>query len=121
MDNRIFKFIIVGIANTVFGYSIYALFIFFDFNIYFSLLISNILGIIFNYNTFKNLVFSNSGSKNKKNFILIYVMLYLINISLLSLIRLIVTNVYIGQLLLLAPLALLSFYFNSRFVFNKNV
>ena len=56
------KFFVVGFINTVFGYSIYSLFIFLGFNYFLAALISQIIGTLFNYKTIATYVFPNGGN-----------------------------------------------------------
>jgi len=120
--NSFIKFIFVGILNTLFGYAVYSIFIFF--NVHYSLasLMSTILGVAFNYKSIGVLVFSNknNGILLKLKFISIYLVTYLINLLSLSILSK-YFNLYASAAILVIPLALLSFFLNKTFVFNKNV
>ncbi len=81
----IVKFIGVGVLNTLFGYSIYAGFIFVGLPNVVSLLMATVAGVIFNYFSFGRMVFNaRGGGWVFIRFIVVYSIVYLINAVLLS-------------------------------------
>lgn len=114
----IVRFLLVGILNTLFSYSVFSLLVFFDIKADTSLLISYIFGIAFNFSTFSRLVFESSGYNKKEKFIIVYIFLYLLNVLLLNLMQLLITNLYFCQFILLLPMAATTYYLNSKFVFK---
>ena len=113
------KFFLVGFANTVFGYSIYSLFIFLGFNYFLAALISQIIGTLFNYKTIGTYVFPNVGNNKFFKFAVVYIATYLINITFLGLLISLGFNAYYSGAIILLPMALLTFYLNKYFVFNE--
>ena len=112
-------FIIIGGLNTLFGYTIFALFIFCKLHYTIAVLFSTILGIIFNFFTTGRVVF-----KNKKNhlffkFVLIYGILYLINISIITLLNKISNNLYLNGAISIATLSIISFFSSKYYVFKE--
>lgn len=113
------KFIIVGVLNTVVGYSLYAMFIYMGVVYPLAVLFSTILGVLFNYKSTGKLVFSHSGKSKFVSFVLVYVVIYILNVSGLWMLEQVgLYNKYISGAILLAPLALVSFVLNKKFVFN---
>ncbi len=84
-DKIFLKFIIVGLLNTIFGYTFFATLIFLEINTFLSLFISTIAGIVFNYLTLGQLVFKLNKSKLiYTKFIFVYFISYMINAYLLK-------------------------------------
>ena len=50
-SKRFMRFILIGIPNTAFGYSLYALLIFLGLRYDLAILIATILGVLFNFKT----------------------------------------------------------------------
>lgn len=119
--DKFIKFILVGILNTAFGYSLFALFIFLNMHYSLAVFLSTVLGILFNFKTIGKLVFDSHDNSLIFRFIVVYVLLYLINISCLWFFKISgFENMYINGFVLLIPLALLSFILNKKFVFKGN-
>jgi putative flippase GtrA len=84
-DKFFFKFILAGLLNTIFGYTFFAILIFLKINTFFSLFVSTLAGIVFNYLTFGHLVFKLNKSKLIfTKFIFAYFISYMINVYLLK-------------------------------------
>lgn len=118
IDEKFFKFLIVGFINTVFAYSIYSIFIFIGLKANLALLLQYIFGVIWNFKTTGVLVFKNSNNSLIFKFVLSYVLTFLINNFLLS-ILLKHFNGYLAQALLILPIAVLSFLIFKFWVFKK--
>ena len=71
------KFILVGILNTIFGYSIFAICNFLGFHYTLSTLITTILGVLFNFKTTGIIVFLNNDNKKLLRFIAVYCFNYI--------------------------------------------
>ncbi|MNO35597.1 GtrA-like protein [compost metagenome] len=87
MTKQPIKFLIVGILNTIVGYSVYALYIFFiDKNYVHALLISHIIGVVHSYIWNRRWTFRQSHSSfgSIAKFVTIYIFTFLINLLLLS-------------------------------------
>lgn len=118
-ENKFFRFILVGILNTAFGYSLFALFIFLNMHYSLAVFLSTVLGVLFNFKTIGKLVFDNHDNSLIFRFIAVYVLLYLINISCLWFFKISgFENMYINGFVLLVPLALISFVLNKKYVFK---
>lgn len=92
---RFIKFLGVGVINTLFGYGIFALFLFLGLHFSLASLIGTILAVIFNFFTTGRIVFNNKNNLLIWKFILVYAILYLINLFLLSIINYYNGNLYV--------------------------
>lgn len=117
-ENKLFRFLLVGGVNTVFGYLMFALFVFVGFHYAVAVLLGTILGIIFNFNTTGRLVFNCSDKLLIYKFIGVYVIIYLINTISLRIFNIYNFDMYSAGAFLLFPMALLSFILNKTFVFK---
>lgn len=118
-SNQLFRFLIVGGVNTIFGYSIYALFTFAGLHYAIAALLAQICGILFNYNTTGKIVFNSKGSGVFFRFIAVYAVTYAVNVLALRLFFQINFNMYIAGGILVLPISLLSFVLNKRLVFTN--
>ncbi len=120
IDKKFIRFLFVGALNTLFGYSIYALFIFIGLHYSLAVFFSTILGILFNFKTIGILVFKNNDNSLIFRFFGVYAINYILNVSALTLLKFSGSdNMYINGLIVVFPLALLSFILNKKFVFVK--
>ncbi len=120
MKRQLLSFLLVGILNTIFGYSLFVLFIYLGLYYPIAVLFSTILGVLFNFKTIGKLVFGSSDNCLIFRFILVYVITYLLNIFFFWLFkRLGFDNMYINGFVLLIPLAAVSFLLNKFFVFGR--
>ena len=111
------NFIIISLLNTIFGLSIFYFFLFIKMPYQFASLFATIIGVIFNYYTNKNFVF-NVKKSNIFLYIIVYVVVYFFNISILYLFKINSINLYVGGLLLIIPSGLLTYVLNKKFVFK---
>ena len=115
------RFLIIGGLNTLFGYSIYAFFIFIGIRYYFAILFSTLLGVLFNFTTIGKLVFQT----NRLNFKLLlkFVGVYSINYGLNTLgvfiLLKFINNEYLAGLILILPVSIIIYLINKKLVFNK--
>lgn len=120
VQKQFLVFLCVGVMNTIFGYSIFAFFIFLNTPYYLALLFSALLGLIFNFITTGRIVFKNKRFSAFYKFITISILLYFIHILLIKIINRNINNFYISGLLTMSLTAILSFYLNKK-VFSIKV
>jgi putative flippase GtrA len=119
---RFIRFLFVGVLNTAFGYSAYALFIFLGLHYSLAVFCSTVLGILFNFKTIGVLVFKNHDNGLIFRFFAVYAVVYCANVLGLKLFLLCgMANMYVNGLILVLPLAILSFALNKKFVFERGV
>ena len=116
-NNQLFRYLIVGGLNTLFANCIYAIFLYIGLHYAVAVLLALISGILFNFNTTGKIVFRNTEPGLIFRFACMYLILYVVNVFLLSLFARINYNMYIAGIILILPMALLSFILNKTFVF----
>ena len=121
LNSKPSKFILIGLLNTMFGYSAYALLVFLGLSFALALLISTVSGIIFNYFTFGQLFFNiGVNLENFIKFIITYLFVYLLNVSFLHLmINIWSVNSYLSQFLFLIPASAISWLLMNYWVFKR--
>ncbi len=118
LERRFVKFLFVGGINTLFGYSMYALFVTLSFSPSNALLISYILGVFWNFKTTGGIVFRNKDNKLIFKFFISYVFTFSVNNFFLNfLMNDLHLNKYLAQLILVLPVAVLSFTIFKTFIF----
>jgi len=118
LQHAFIRFILVGILNTVFGYSMFSLFIHIGFHYGIAVLFSTILGVLFNFKTFGKLVFNNTNHRLIYKFILTYCVLYVINVSLIKASLFFISNIYISGAIGSVLTAIFSYFLNAKWVFK---
>jgi putative flippase GtrA len=113
------RFLLVGVINSAFGYGIFASLVFLGLHYSLALLISSVLGILFNFKSTGIVIFGSRNNKLLLRFLLVYLVAYFINLSLIDFLLICGFNSYVSAAICLPPLAIFSFFMNSKFVFNK--
>jgi putative flippase GtrA len=116
-----FRFILVGVFNTIFGYSIYAFFLFCGFHYLWAAFLGTLIGVLFNFITTGNIVFKNSHPKLLFRFICVYGVVFIVNILLLNVANRFSHNNYINGASCLPVTAAIAFFLNKYFVFERPV
>lgn len=119
LRKQIINFILVGILNTIFGYSAYALFIFIGFNYILAVFFATVLGVLFNFKTISKYVFESTDKKLIFKFSSVYFVVFIINITLIKVLKLLSLDEYLAGFIAIVPVACLSFIFNKFFVYKK--
>lgn len=114
MPNRFLRFVAVGVVNTAVGYAIYATGLLAGLPPQVALVVQFVLGALWNYQMHARLVFAHKGQRRLPAYIGAYLLLWAVNG--LALQRLLAADVgpLAAQLLLLAPMVVLSFLLISR-------
>jgi putative flippase GtrA len=117
------KFLIVGGINTLFGYLIYAFFVFLVTNPYVAVVLATIVAVLFNFRTYGSIVFKSKDYSLLWKFFAVYLFLMFIQMGLLKTLMMVtgMTNSYIAGAMLTLPMALLSFLLMRKFVFAFQV
>lgn len=112
------RFVVVGILNTLFGYFLFSFFLYLGFAYPMAALLGTILAVLFNYRTIGVLVFRVTGRGRLLPFVAVYVIVYVLNVMGLWCAEFYgLENKYVAGAILLAPLAVVSFVLNKKFVF----
>jgi putative flippase GtrA len=119
VDSQFIRFVLVGILNTAFGYGVYCLMIWIGVPYWWATLISNVLGVLFNFKTIGILVFENSSNRLFFRFVSCYVLAYCLNVGIIYLLTNYAgLNDYWSGLIATPFVALFSFFYQKLFVFN---
>ena len=116
---RFLRFLVIGGVNTVFGYSVFAILILLNLHYTLSLLIAQVLGVLFNFNTTGRIVFDNKSHRQLFRFFGVYCITYILNVFALCELEKLNVNMLIAGFLMMFVMAVLSYRLNKRFVFNS--
>ena len=117
--SQVFRFLVIGVCNTIFGYGVYVICIFVGLHYQAAVVVSTIVGVIFNFFTTGMIVFDNASLARIFGFVAVYGLTMIANIALLTLlVHMGVSDVF-GQMLLLPFIVSLSFLLNKFLVFRK--
>lgn len=119
LKKQIITFIFAGIINTVFGYTMYVLFIYLGFKYIIASALATILGILFNFKTISKFVFKTNESRLIFRFIGVYCVIFIANIGLIKFFKIIGFNDYISGFIAVLPCAVISFVLNKFYVYNQ--
>ena len=120
-DSKFIRFLFVGALNSLFGYFVFALFIYIGFHYTLAVFLGTVLGVLFNFQTTGRLVFNSKNNKLIFRFIFVYGILWAVNSSLLYLLLSCgLQNTYIAGLILVPPMGILSFFFMKYCVFRPS-
>lgn len=123
IDEKFFKFLFVGALNTLFSYTLYAIFVTIGLVANVALFFQYILGVLWNFKTTGSIVFKNNNNRLLFKFVISYVFTFILNSIFLKLLTF-VLNDYISQAILVLPMAIISFLIFKFWVFKnttKNV
>jgi putative flippase GtrA len=118
LQRQFITFLMVGVLNTLFGYSLFALLIYVGLHYTIATFIGTVLGVLFNFKTTGKLVFDSHDNRLLWKFFGVYGVMYFFNIIGLYFLDILIKNIYISGAVLILPMALVGFVLNRRFVFN---
>ena len=113
------RFLFVGGLNTLFGYLCYAMFIYLNFSYPVAMLFASFLGIVFNFITTGRIVFRRREKGFFPRFLAGCIVAYGISVSLLWMLTFILANEYLAGLIIVLPMAIISFLLNKHIVFTS--
>jgi putative flippase GtrA len=120
-NQRMVKFLGVGVLNTMFGYSIYAGLVFINLPYLIALLMATLAGIVFNYFSFGRMVFKVRGGWYVfGKFIVAYTIVYGINAVFLSVLTAEdYLNAYLAQGVCILPSVVMSWLLLNLWVYKN--
>lgn len=121
VSNQFLRFILVGGLNTAFGVGVYCLAIFVGIPYYIATLLSNVLGVCFNFITTGNLVFRNNDPRLIFRFVAAYVVIYFVNTAVVKAFILLGLNSYWAGILATPVVAICSYSLLKYFVYRKKL
>ncbi len=116
------RFVLVGCLNTAFGVGVYCLLIWIGVPYWWATLVSNVLGVLFNFKTIGTLVFRNSSNRLFFRFVLCYVLAYGLNVGIIWLLSTYTNlNDYWSGIIATPFVALFSYFYQKLFVFREKI
>lgn len=116
--HEIWRYLVAGLINTIFGFSIYALMIRLGLDRYVAQAISYVAGTVFNYITYSRHVFRDAKAA-KVRFALSYAGNYLINLVALKAVSHLLPNPYLAGALTTLAIVALNYLVLKRLVFRE--
>ena len=121
LNFQFIRFLFVGGINTLFGYSVFAILIFFGFHYQFAILLGTILGVLFNFKTIGAFVFGHKGFNLivLLKFVFVYSLGYILNTSGVRVLLGYIDNTYYAGLIVIIPVSIVLYFLNKKLVFSK--
>ena len=119
-EHRFIRFLFAGGINTLFGFGIYSLAIFTGSAVWIALLIGTIAGSVFNFFTTGGYVFRELSLGRFPRFVICYALVYSINLGLIEVLVIWLSNEILSQLILIFPIAVFSYFLMAKFVFSNS-
>jgi putative flippase GtrA len=114
---EIWRYYQAGIVNTVFGLTVYSLFVWLGVNIFLAQLVAQIIGVAFNYLTYSGHVFRAAGPA-KLRFVLSYVVGYFIALGTLAIVSRVVQSPYLAGAISALVVSVLNYFILRNLVFR---
>lgn len=113
---QLWRFLKVGVLNTLFGYALYAALVAIGLQMFVAQIAGTVIAVAFNYFTYSRHVFQ-SAPASRLRFVLSYALNYLVSLAALALAAMIVPSPYLAGLLATLVAAAINFIVLRRFVF----
>lgn len=116
---RLVRYYLNGAVNTLVGYGLFAALLALGTNMYLAQIISNVIGVAFNYVSFSRFTFvDRAGSKSR--FILAYGFNFLLSLATLAAVARFVPSPYAAGLITVVLVSAVNYFVLARLVFNRN-
>lgn len=114
------RFVLVGLLNTGFSYAVYALFLYVGLPYVLANLMALLLGIVFSFRTQSTLVFRNRDPRLLMRFAACWLLIFGLNIGLITLLMRAGLDAYAAGALALLPMTLISYFVQRLLVFGSS-
>ena len=112
----IWQYYKVGVVNTLFGYSLFAAFVWIGFNLYLAQIFAHLIGMSFNYISYSRHVFG-AVAPAKARFVLAYGFNYLVGLACLAVASLVVRSPYLAGIFSIIAASVLNYFVHRHLVF----
>jgi len=119
LDRQFVRFLLAGLANTLFGLCVYAGAIRCGLATWAALLAGMLAGLAFNFITLGGYAFRDLSLQRLPRFVCCYLATYTLNLVALHLLRALWADAIVAQVILTPPMAVFSYLCLSRFVFRR--
>jgi putative flippase GtrA len=113
------RFLIAGAVNTLFGFVVYSVATLAGSAVWLALLAGIFAGVAFNFVTTGGYVFKDLSLKRFPRFLGAYLVIYLANLGLITLLSKWVNDVILAQAIVTLPVAMGSYLLMARYVFRQ--
>jgi len=114
---RLWRYYQAGLVNTLFGYGLYALFVWAGVNMYVAQITAHVLGMTFNYFTYSRFAFAgHDGSKGR--FIASYILNYVLGLIALAAAAQAIRSPYLAGLVSVVFVSIVNYFILKRLVFR---
>jgi putative flippase GtrA len=114
---RLWRYYQAGLVNTLFGYGLYALFVWAGVNMYVAQITAHVLGMTFNYFTYSRFAFAGrDGSKGR--FIASYILNYVLGLIALAAAAQAIRSPYLAGLVSVVFVSVVNYFILKRLVFR---
>jgi|GEM_PF-629539 putative flippase GtrA len=120
-SNRFVRFLVVGGLNTLFGFVIYSILALSDLSTLMVLIVSNLIGIAFNFVTTGGLVFRDMSLTKIPLFLICYGVIFVIYLELIQWLSPIFGGRIVAMAIIVLPMAVLTYFMQSWFVFGDKL
>jgi putative flippase GtrA len=114
---RVWRFYQAGVVNTVFGYALFALFVWLGLNIYVAQITAHVIGMTFNYFTYSRYAFAGHES-SKVRFVASYAFNYLLGLGGLAAALRVVSSPYAAGLAAVVFVSVVNYFVLKKLVFR---
>ena len=118
LKQQFLRFLLVGLLNTVFGYSLFAFLTWLGLTYPVAIGLATLGGVAFNFQSTGRLVFSGAPWSRMGRFTGVYAVIYGLNVAGVALLLEAGLNVYAANALVILPLALVAYVLQQKFVFT---
>lgn len=119
IKRQLIKFLMVGILNTIVGYSLYAFFVYLGADYVLAIFFSTVLGVLFNFKTIGRFVFESADNSLLVKFFLAYGVIFIINVAIVSELKDIGLNNYTAGFIAIIVSSAISFVLTKYLIFKK--
>ena len=120
-SNRFVRFLVVGGLNTLFGFVVYSILALSDLSTLMVLIVSNLIGIAFNFVTTGGLVFRDMRLTKIPLFLICYGVIFIIYLELIQWLSPIFGGRIVAMAIIVLPMAVLTYFIQSWFVFGDKL
>jgi putative flippase GtrA len=118
VSKQFVRFMLVGGFNTVFGYSLFAVLIWFNLPYPVAIGLATLGGIALNFQTTGRLVFGGAPLSRATRFVAVYGVVYVLNVAGVAAMLGLGLGVYMANGVVIIPLALVTYVLQRKFVFH---
>jgi len=111
------RFVLVGLLNTGFSYGVYCGFLYLGAPYQVASFVALVMGVIWSFVTSGRLVFRRRLQGRFHKYLVVWAALYLVNILLIALLTGLGMNAYIAGFFALAPIVVMAFFLQKKYVF----